>query len=137
MIASVWRRMIARPAAGMRARRQVGDPARDRPRLAGIRDQDADVDALGDELADPDLVQRFLQDAVQGLAGEPGEVDRYLGLLERLLDMRAQRDSPGGALADEHAAALAGHDQPIVAQHAGWPAARSSGHAVAGRQLGA
>ena len=30
---------------------QVADPARDGPRLAGVRDQDPDVDALGHELA--------------------------------------------------------------------------------------
>ena len=86
------------------------------PTAAGVGDQDADVDALGHELAEPDLVQRLLEDAVQRLPGEPGEVDRHLRLLEGALDVRTKRDGPGGPLAHEDPAALPGDDQSLIAQ---------------------
>ena len=35
---------------------------------------------------------------MQGFPGEPGEVDRHLGLLESPLDVRPQRDRTGGPL---------------------------------------
>src|ERR1039458_9373435 len=94
---------------------QVADPARDRPWLAGVGDQDPDVDALRHAVPGSDLIERLLHHPVQCLPGEPGEVDRDLRLLERPLYMRAQRDRLGGSLADEHPAALAGDDQAVVA----------------------
>ena len=39
---------------------------------------------------EPDLVERFLDDAVEGLAGESGEVDGDVLAGECLLDERAQ-----------------------------------------------
>ena len=54
--------------------------------------------------------------AVQGLAGEAGEVDRDVLGLERTLDVRAEADWAFGALADEDAAALSGDDQAFFAQ---------------------
>ena len=109
---------------------QVLGAARDGPRPAGVGDQDADVDAVGDELPAADLVQRLLHHSVQGLAGEPGEVDRHLGLLERALDVRAQGDCPGCALADEDPAALPGDDQALIAQQADGLLDRHAGNAV-------
>jgi hypothetical protein len=74
---------------------QVFGPAREGPRPVGVGHQDAQGDAFGPELADPDFAQRFLHDAVEGLPGEPGEVNRHLGLLECPLDVWAQGDGAG------------------------------------------
>jgi hypothetical protein len=58
-----------------------------------------------------------LDDAVQGLAGEAGEVDRDLWLLECSLDVWPEADGSLAASSDEDAAALAGDDEALVAQH--------------------
>jgi hypothetical protein len=49
-------------------------------------------DGLGAESTDADLVEWFLDRAVQGLAGEAGEVDRHVVGLERALDVGAESD---------------------------------------------
>lgn len=91
---------------------------RNRPRHARVGNEDAHVDRLGCESTDADLVQGLLHDSVQRLAGEAGKVDRHALGLESAFDVRAESNRAFGALADEHAAALPGHDQSLVAQFA-------------------
>ena len=55
---------------------------------AGVGQQHADSDAGWLGPADADVVQWFLDHAVQCFAGEPGEVDGYVVALECLLDKR-------------------------------------------------
>lgn len=57
--------------------------------LGGVGQEHADVDAGGPDAADADLVERFLDDTVQRLAGHPGEVDRDVLAGEGLLHERA------------------------------------------------
>ena len=73
---------------------------------------------------------------MQRLRRVAGEVDLHLRLLERCLDVRPQTDRAGGALADEHATALPGHDQLLVAQDPQRLLDRHPGHAVPLRQIG-
>ncbi len=47
-------------------------------------------------MADADAVERFLDDAVQGLAGESGEVDRDVLSRERALDIGTDADRGSG-----------------------------------------
>ncbi len=89
----------------------------------------------GRQLPEPDLVERLLHHAVERLAGEPGEVDSHPGLLEGLLDMRAERDGAGSALAHKDAAALPGHDQSFVPQQPDGLLDGHTGYAVAAGQL--
>ena len=84
---------------------QYGRGDRQRPRHLRVREQHPQAHRLGPELPRPDLVQRLLHDAVPRLAGEAGEVERHVRLLERPFHARAESDRALGALADEHAGA--------------------------------
>ena len=88
--------------------------AREGPRLASVRNQDAQPNRLRRVPARPDLVERLLQSTVQRLAGEACEVDPDIGRREGLLEVRPQADRLLGPLADEDAAACAGENQPFV-----------------------
>ena len=122
-------------AAEVRVVGQVLGAAGQRPGRGGVGQQHADADGLGRQAAGADLVERLLDDAVQGLAGEAGEVDRDVWLLEGALDVRAQADRSLGALADEHAAALPADDEALVAQDAERLLDGLAGDAVALGQL--
>jgi hypothetical protein len=69
---------------------QVVDPAQDGHGPGGVGQQHPDTDASGLDLSGADLVKGFLDNAVQGLAGEPGEVDRDVLGGKCLLDVWAQ-----------------------------------------------
>lgn len=81
-----------------------------------VGDEDADVDARWCQAADSDLVERFLKGSVESFAGESGEVDGDVAAGESLLDVGAESRRPFGAIADEDAAALAGHDKAFILQ---------------------
>jgi hypothetical protein len=72
-----------------------------------------------------------LEDAVEGLAGEAGEVDGDLGALEGSLDVGSQADGSLAASSDKDAASLAGDDEALVAQDAERLLHGHAGHAVA------
>lgn len=69
---------------------EVLDAAREGHRPGGVGQQHPDGDGGWLDLPEPDLVQRFLDDAVQGFPGETGEVDSDVLAGECLLDERAQ-----------------------------------------------
>jgi hypothetical protein len=75
---------------------QVIGAAREHHGPGRVGEQHPDGDAGGPDPPDPDLVERFLDDAVQRLTGEPGEVDRDMLAGERLLDKRADADGRRG-----------------------------------------
>lgn len=124
-----------RSGAELGAVGEVVNAARDGQRGCGVRDEDAHGDGLGAEAAGSDLVERLLHRAVQGLAGEAGEVDRNVLGLEGAFDVRAQADRAFGALADEDPAPLAGHDQAFFAQLAQRVLHRHGGDVVGLGQL--
>lgn len=70
----------------------VVGPAGQDHRPGGVGQQHPDAQAGGPDAADADLVEGFLDDAVEGLAGESGEVDGDVLAGERLLD---ERPDPG------------------------------------------
>jgi hypothetical protein len=71
---------------------QVVGPAGQHHGTAGVGQQEPDGQGGGLVLADADLVERFLDRAVEGFAGESGEVDGDVLAGEGLLDERAQAD---------------------------------------------
>src|SRR5690348_13504377 len=88
-------------------RRIIGERcgiAREDPRLARVRNQDAQPNRLRRIPTRPDLVEWLLQSPVQRLPGEAGEVDSDVGRRECLLEMRSQADRLLDPLTNEHAA---------------------------------
>jgi len=71
---------------------EVVDPAGQGPGAAGVRQQDPEPDGRRRQPAGPDLVQGFAERAGQGLAGEAGEVQRHLLLLEGGFEVRPKTD---------------------------------------------
>jgi hypothetical protein len=63
-------------------------------RPGGVGQQEPDGQGAGLGVADPDLVQGFLDDAVQGLPRESGEIDRDVLAVERALDVGPDADRP-------------------------------------------
>jgi hypothetical protein len=96
----------------------VGCAGRDGCRCAEVREQDANGDGFWREAAGADLVEWFGHRAMEGLAGEAGEVDRDVRALERGFDVWAEADGLLGAGANEGAGSLARDDQPFVAEDA-------------------
>jgi hypothetical protein len=65
-----------------------------------------------------DLVQGLLDGAEERFCREAEEVDGNMRPLKRTLEHRSEADGPGGALANEHPAALSRDDQPFVSERA-------------------
>jgi hypothetical protein len=75
---------------------EVVGPAGQHHGTAGVGQQQPDGQGGGFVLADADVVEGFLDGAVEGFAGESGEVDGYVLAGEGLLDERAQADRGRG-----------------------------------------
>jgi hypothetical protein len=104
------------PFAELRVIGLVLDPAGERPGHSWVGHENSDADRLGHVAPGANLVQRFLQRAMQRLAREAAEDNRYLWLFEGAFDMRAQTDGSLRARPDEHTAALTGHDEALVTE---------------------
>jgi hypothetical protein len=85
----------AGPFPVIRVVSEVISPARQHHRPGGVGQQNPDRQGFGLAVPDPDRVQWFLDDAVQGFPGEPGEVDRDMLAVEGALDERPDTDRGG------------------------------------------